>query len=67
MDTQKGSNLLYLHLDKLVEKGNAAAKAAAAASQTTQPSAVTQSAAAVQGNDATGDIDARTMMRLRGR
>lgn len=67
VDTQKGSNLLYLPLDKLVEKGNEAAKAAAATSQTAQPSAVTQSAAAVQGNDATGDIDARTMMRLRGR
>ena len=67
VDTQKGSNLLYLPLDKLVEKGNEAAKAAAATSQTAQPSAVTQSAAAVQGNEATGDIDARTMMRLRGR
>ena len=66
VDTQKGSNLLYLPLDKLVEKGNEAAKAAAT-SQTAQPSAVTQSAAVVQGNDATGDIDARTMMRLRGR
>ena len=67
MDTQKGSNLLYLPLDKLVGKGNEAAKTAATTSQTAQPSAETQSTAAVQGNDATGDIDARTMMRLRGR
>lgn len=67
VDTQKGSNLLYLPLDKLVGKGNEAAKTAATTSQTAQPSAETQSTAAVQGNDTTGDIDARTMMRLRGR
>ena len=69
VDTQKGSNLLYLPLDKLVEKGNEAAKAATSAAPTTssQPAPATQSATAVQSADTTGDIDARTMMRLRGR
>lgn len=71
VDTQKGSNLLYLPLDKLVERGNEAAKAAAqsvSSQASAQPSAVVQSATAAQpASDTTGDLDARTLLRLRGR
>ena len=69
IDTQKGSNLLYLPLDKLVEKGNEAKKAATSEAANPAPAAaspVTQSATAAA-VDTTGDIDPRTMMRLRGR
>lgn len=65
VDTKTNNNLLYLPLDKLMEKSAAEAKATDTAPQSTTTPAV-QAPAAVQ-QPVVRDIDPREMLRLRGR
>ena len=65
VDTKTNNNLLYLPLDKLMEKTAAEAKVTDTAPQSTTTPAV-QAPAAVQ-QPVVRDIDPREMLRLRGR
>ena len=65
VDTKTNNNLLYLPLDKLMEKSAAEANVTDTAPQSTTTPAV-QAPAAVQ-QPVVRDIDPREMLRLRGR
>lgn len=64
VDSKSGNNLLYLPLDKLIEKSAVAAPAPAVSADAGAQQAVTQPAPVAE---PAAELDARTLMRMRGR